>query len=237
MIYAIGDLHLALSAPKPMDIFRGWDGYMEKLEQSWRQTVTDTDTVVVAGDVSWAMKLTEAEADFSFLESLPGRKLLMKGNHDYWWSTRSRMESQFEAFGLKSLQILHNSAVLADGVALCGSRGWMFENGESHDRKIVEREAGRIAMSLKAAEESSSGTAVEKLLFLHYPPIFGNQVIPEFFDVMEQYGVKRCYYGHLHGPALHEAFCGSYRGVQLSLISADYLGFAPLRINIAENDS
>lgn len=225
MIYAIGDLHLALSTAKPMDIFHGWDGYMERLEQNWRERITNADTVVIAGDVSWAMKLTDTEADFRFLESLPGCKLLMKGNHDYWWTTRSKIDRYFASAGLNTLQILHNSAVEAEGYALCGSRGWMFENGEPHDRKIVEREAGRIAMSLAAASPSS-----EKLLFLHYPPIFGGQVIPEFFDVMHQYGVARCFYGHLHGPATRDAFEGDYRGVKLRLISADYLGFAPIQI-------
>lgn len=225
MIYAIGDLHLALSTAKPMDIFSGWDGYMEKLECSWRENITDRDTVVIAGDVSWAMKLEDTEADFRFLENLPGRKLLMKGNHDYWWSSRNKAETYFNTLGLNTLEILHNSAVEADGYSLCGSRGWMFENGEPHDRKIVAREAGRIAMSLAAAQGDT-----EKLLFLHYPPIFAGQVIPEFFDAMHQYGVKRCYYGHLHGPAVRSAFEGSYRGVELKLISADYLGFTPLKI-------
>ncbi|MEG2074359.1 MAG: metallophosphoesterase, partial [Angelakisella sp.] len=152
MIYAIGDLHLALSTAKPMDIFSGWDGYMEKLERSWRENITDRDTVVIAGDVSWAMKLEDTEADFRFLENLPGRKLLMKGNHDYWWSSRNKAETYFNTLGLNTLEILHNSAVEADGYSLCGSRGWMFENGEPHDRKIVAREAGRIAMSLAAAQ-------------------------------------------------------------------------------------
>lgn len=225
MIYAIGDLHLALSTDKPMDIFGGWDGYMERLEQNWRQTITAADTVVIAGDVSWAMKLPDTEADFRFLESLPGHKLLMKGNHDYWWSTRSKMERYFTESGLNSLEILHNSAVTVEKYALCGSRGWMFENGAPHDRKIVEREAGRIALSLAAAPPDS-----ERLLFLHYPPAFGGQSIPEFFDVMEQYGVKRCYYGHLHGSATRDATQGYCNGVELRLISADHLKFTPLPI-------
>lgn len=225
-IFVIGDLHLALSTPKPMDIFGGWEGYMERLEQNWRTLVAPGDTVVVAGDVSWAMGLADTLADFTFLESLPGQKLLMKGNHDYWWSTRAKIEHYFATAGLKTLQILHNNAVTAEGLALCGSRGWLFENGALSDKKIVEREAGRIAASLAAAPNDGC----ERVLFLHYPPIYGQQVIPEFFDLMEYYKVRRCFYGHLHGPALGNAFAGNYRGVMLTPISADFLGFAPLKI-------
>lgn len=224
-VFAIGDLHLSLSATdKPMDVFAGWQDYMQRLEQAWRQTVTDDDTVVLAGDTSWALQLQDCAADFCFLDSLPGRKWLLKGNHDYWWSSRSKMESYFASLGLSTLGILHNNAVQADGVWLCGSRGWMFENGEPHDKKIVDRETGRIAMSLAAAGEG------EKLLFLHYPPALRDQSIPEFFGVMQQYGVARCFYGHLHGPAIAGAWRGNCRGVQLTLISADAVGFRPLKI-------
>lgn len=224
-IYAIADLHLSLGTDKPMDIFHGWENYLERLETSWREQVAPEDTVVVAGDLSWALKLEQTEADFRFLDSLPGRKLLMKGNHDYWWSTRNKMESYFAALGLKTLGILHNNAEQAEGVWLCGSRGWMFENGAPHDSKIVQREAGRIRASLEAA-----GSDGQRLLFLHYPPIYGNQSIPAFFDVMEQYGVHHCYYGHLHGGSRAAAFEGIHRGVELHLVSADALGFSPVRI-------
>lgn len=226
-LFAIGDLHLALSTDKPMDIFPGWDGYMERLEANWRALVSPGDTVVVAGDVSWAMRLDHAQADFLFLESLPGKKLLMKGNHDYWWTTRTKMEGYFDRLGLKSLGILHNNAVTVDGIALCGSRGWLFENGAPHDRKIVEREACRIEASLAAAPPES-----QKLLLLHYPPYYCGQELSEFFDLMEQYGVTHCFYGHLHGPALASAYAGSYRGVELVPISADYLGFSPLKLQV-----
>lgn len=224
-VYAIGDLHLALSANKPMDIFRGWDNYMERLESAWRANIKPGDIVVIAGDVSWALKLEDAEADFRFLEGLPGSKLLMKGNHDYWWNTRTKMEAYFLSLGLKSLSILHNNAAAAEGVYLCGSRGWLFENGMPHDRKIIEREACRIEASLLAAPRDS-----EKILFLHYPPVYAGQSINEFLELMQKHNVHRCFYGHLHGGAIASAFSGNCRGVELTLISADALGFSPLKI-------
>lgn len=224
-IYVIGDPHLALSCPKPMDIFAGWDGYQQRLEENWRATVSPEDTVVVAGDVSWAMKLEDTVRDFDFLHSLPGRKLLLKGNHDYWWSTRAKLDRFFAQRGWDSLEILHNNAIEAEGVALCGSRGWIFENGEPADALVVAREAGRIRRSLEAVREG-----LEPVLFLHYPPIYGQQVIAEFFDLMKEFGVRRCFYGHLHGPAISNAFQGEFFGVDLRLVSADYLKFTPFRV-------
>ena len=224
-VFVIGDLHLSLSIDKPMDVFGGWIDYMTRLEENWRESVKPEDTVVVAGDISWAMKLEDLQKDFDFLHSLPGRKLLMKGNHDYWWTTRTKMERHFAAQNWDTLQVLYNNAVLVDGVALCGSRGWTFENGETADQLVIAREAGRIRRSLEAA-----GDAQEKILFLHYPPIYGRQVIPEYFDIMKEFGVTRCYYGHLHGPGIKSAVEGNFFGVDLRLISADYLKFQPLRV-------
>ena len=224
-VYAIGDLHLALSCPKPMDIFPGWDGYQERLEENWRALVAPGDTVVVAGDISWAMKLEDTVKDFDFLQSLPGRKLLLKGNHDYWWSTRAKIDRFFAAHGWDSREIIHNSAAEAEGVALCGSRGWIFENGEPEDALVVAREAGRIRRSLEAA-----GDGMRRILFLHYPPIYGQQVLAEFFDLMMEFGVEECFYGHLHGPSVTSAFQGKFCGVDLKLISADYLKFTPFRV-------
>lgn len=225
-VYAIGDLHLALGDPaKSMEVFPGWQGYMERLENSWRALVKPEDTVVLAGDISWAMDLKDTAADFRFLEELPGKKLLMKGNHDFWWSTRAKLEGFLSQEGLRSLFMLHNNSVTADGVALCGSRGWLFEGSAKYDPLVVAREAGRIRRSLEDAPPEA-----EKILFLHYPPIYGEQVIPEFFDIMEEHRVRECYYGHIHGPGGAGAFQGEHRGVRLRLISADFLHFVPLRI-------
>lgn len=156
------------------------------------------------------MSLEQAKEDFLFLHRLPGKKILMKlGNHDYWWTTRAKMESFLEENGLDSLSILHNNAVSVEGLSLCGSRGWMFEQGQEHDKKIINREAGRIRASLQDAQRFGEQ---EKVLFLHYPPVFMQDSIPEFFEVMNQYGVRRCYYGHIHSQGCRFAFNESGAG-------------------------
>lgn len=226
-LYAIGDTHLSLSVDKPMDVFGGgWRGYVDKLREGF-STVKAEDTVVLCGDLSWGMSLEQAEQDFAFLDALPGRKILLKGNHDYWWTTRAKMESFLEENGLDSLSILHNNAVSVEGLSLCGSRGWMFEQGQEHDKKIINREAGRIRASLQDAQRFGEQ---EKVLFLHYPPVFMQDSIPEFFEVMNQYGVRRCYYGHIHSQGCRFAFQGEWCGVQLEMVSADYLRFMPKKI-------
>lgn len=225
-LFVIGDLHLSLGSNKPMDIFGGWHNYLEKLEENWRRLVSPGDTVVLAGDTSWGMSLGESLKDFQFLESLPGEKLIIKGNHDYWWGSARKMQQFFEENGLDSLKILHNNCAEAEGMILCGTRGWLFESGEAFDQKIVSREAGRLEASLKA----SQGMEGERVVFLHYPPLFGDQIIPEFIDHMRDWGVRRCYYGHLHGSACRAAFNGPYLGIDFKLISADGLGFCPLEV-------
>ncbi len=225
-VYAMGDLHLSLGNPeKTMEVFRGWQDYQRRIEENWRALVRPEDTVVLAGDLSWAMHLADTLADFRFLDRLPGRKLLMKGNHDYWWTTRRKMESFFAAEGLTTLEILHNNAVEAEGVFLCGSRGWLFEGSQRYDPLVVAREEGRIRRSLEAAPPDG-----EKLLFLHYPPLYSGQELPEFFAAMADHGVRQCWYGHIHGAGAAGIREGEHRGVELRLISADHLGFAPLRI-------
>lgn len=226
-LFVIGDTHLSLSTDKPMDIFGGWKNYMQRLEENWRSVVQPQDTVIIPGDVSWGMSLEQAKEDFLFLHRLPGKKILMKGNHDYWWTTRAKMESFLEGNGLDSLSILHNNAVSVEGLSLCGSRGWIFEQGQEHDKKIINREAGRIRASLQDAQRFGEQ---EKVLFLHYPPVFMQDSIPEFFEVMNQYGVRRCYYGHIHSQGCRFAFQGEWCGVQLEMVSADYLRFMPKKI-------
>ena len=223
-LFVIGDTHLSLSTDKPMDIFGGWKNYMQRLEENWRSVVQPQDTVIIPGDVSWGMSLEQAKEDFLFLHRLPGKKILMKGNHDYWWTTRAKMESFLEENGLDSLSILHNNAVSVEGLSLCGSRGWMFEQGQEYDKKIINREAGRIRASLQDAQRFGEQ---EKVLFLHYPPVFMQDSIPEFFEVMNQYGVRRCYYGHIHSQGCRFAFQGEWCGVQLEMVSADYMRFMP----------
>ena len=165
-LYAIADVHLSLGTDKPRDVFPGWADYVARLEQNWRSVVSAGDTVVVAGDISWAMKLEDCSADFAFLQNLPGRKLLLKGNHDYWWTTMAKMNAYLAANGFDSLSFLHNNCVFAEGLALCGTRSWLFDAGQPHDEKVMSRECGRLRASLEAAGDT------EKAVFLHYPPIY-----------------------------------------------------------------
>lgn len=202
-IYTIGDLHLSLGCEKPMDIFPGWQGYMEKLERHWNTLVRPEDTVVLAGDTSWAMKLEDTVADFSFLQRLPGQKLLLKGNHDYWWTTVKKMERFLQENGFDSLHILHNNSILVEGLAVCGTRSWMFDVGEAHDEKVMNRELGRLRASLDAAQEGA-----ERVAFLHYPPVYPNANAQQVIDLLKEYNVKRCFYGHLHGNAIRFAVQG-----------------------------
>ncbi len=225
-LFVIGDLHLSLGTDKPMDIFRGWQDYQQRLEQQWRETVSAEDTVVIPGDVSWAMSLEGALTDFRFLHGLPGHKLILKGNHDYWWCTRRKMDTFLSENGLHTLRIVHNDAVAAEGVAVCGTRGWFYDAEEDADRKVLLREVGRLRTSITAAK----ATGLEPIVFLHYPPVTREAVCEELFAVLREEGIKRCYYGHLHGPSIPRAFCGEREGIRFQLVSGDALGFRPLKI-------
>ena len=220
-LFAIGDLHFSTGSDKPMDIFSGWQGYVERLCDSWRAQVAPDDTVVVAGDISWGMTLETALPDFILIDSLPGKKVLLKGNHDYWWTSRRKMEDCFAANRLHTLRILHNNSYEEEGVALCGTRGWMLEEATRHDQKIAAREEGRLRASLESAKESG----LEPVVFLHYPPVYLGTESGGMIDVMRQYGVRRCFYGHLHGNACKNAVEGPYHGIDFTLISADHLDF------------
>ena len=224
-LYAIGDTHLSLGVDKPMDIFGGrWSGYVEKLREGF-EGVTAEDTVVLCGDLSWGMSLAQAREDFAFLDALPGKKLLMKGNHDYWWTTASKMNQFFEENGFTSFELLHNNCHLYGGVALCGTRGWFYEEDRGeHSAKVFNRELIRLEASLKAGGER------EKFCFLHYPPLYQGYRCQEILDLLERYGVTRCYYGHLHGGSHRLAVTGPVNGVEYHLVAADYLGFRPLKL-------
>ena len=225
-LYAIGDLHLSLGSDKPMDVFGGrWSGYVDKLREGFAG-LTEEDTTVLCGDLSWGMSLAEAREDFLFIDRLPGRKIVLKGNHDYWWSTASAAYKFFAANGISTIEILNNNCLFYGETALCGTRGWFYEEerGSEHDRKIMLRELGRLEASLKAAGER------EKIAFLHYPPKFAAYECPEILEMLGRYGVKECYYGHIHGKGCSAAFRGVKNGVKYELVSADRLMFSPLRV-------
>lgn len=224
-LYVIGDTHLSLGSSKPMDVFGGaWEGYMEKLTQGLSVLTTD-DTLVIAGDVSWGMSLEESEQDFAWLHALPGKKIILKGNHDYWWNTAAKMNRFFQEKGFDSLHILHNNCHYYGDVALCGTRGWFYEEEkEGQSAKVFNRELQRLETSLKAAGEA------EKLCFLHYPPFYTGYRCEPILELLEKYQVKACYYGHLHGGSHRLAIQGVSGTVDYRLISADFLKFRPEKI-------
>jgi len=227
MLYAIGDTHLSQFSDKPMDVFGGkWNGYTDKLRSGF-SALSDDDVTVICGDVSWGMTLEESLEDFRLLDRFPGKKLIVKGNHDYWWSSLKKMTEFFEANGIRTIEFLHNNCYRYGDRALCGTRGWFYEegSGSGHDRKILSREVQRLETSLKAA-----GDAPEKICFLHYPPRYGSYVCSEIIDVMERYGVKECCYGHIHGDGQRMAVRGTVDGILYRMVSADYLNFSPLRL-------
>lgn len=224
-LYAIGDTHLSLAGDKPMDVFGGgWEGYIDKLREGFAGLERE-DVVVLCGDLSWAMSLEQAQADFAFLDALPGEKWIVKGNHDYWWNTASKMNAFFAANGFQTLHILHNNCAFYGDAALCGTRGWFFEeNAAQQSQKVFNRELIRLETSLKAAGEH------EKLCFLHYPPRYQGYECREIIELMERYGVRTCCYGHLHGASRGLARQGRYGTVDYFLVSADQLNFRPKKI-------
>lgn len=225
-LYAIGDLHLSLGADKPMDIFGGsWVGYMDKLKAGL-SVIQPEDTTVLLGDLSWALDLQQAEADFRFIDAIPGRKIILKGNHDYWWNTATKFYKFCADNGFSNQFILNNNHYEYDGYAICGTRGWFFEedHGSEHDEKVFKRELLRLEASLQSAGD------LPKLVFLHYPPRYKGYECKEILQLLEKYDVRRCFYGHLHGPSHALAMEGIWDGVDFKLVAADKLDFQPCKI-------
>ena len=226
MLYAIGDLHLSFGAEKPMDIFGAeWEGHTEKLKRGFSKLAPD-DVCVICGDLTWGMDMDGCLEDFRFIDALPGKKIILKGNHDFWWSTATKAKDYFAAHGITTIDILNNNCFFYEDAALCGTRGWTCVLPQSeHDRKMMQREIGRLETSLAAADG-----AARKLCFLHYPPIFGKYRADGLIGVMQRYGVAECCYGHVHGKGRPLAYEGGADGIVYRLVAADNLGFEPLRI-------
>jgi len=227
-VFVIGDTHLSFSVDKPMDIFKGWDDYAARLENNWQRLVMPEDTVIINGDVSWAMSLQEAEKDLEFINKLNGTKIISKGNHDYWWNTVRKMENFFHEKGFDSIKILHNNAYKIGNISIAGTRGWFFDAEKDDADKIMARECARLQRSIDAAKKLGG----EVVAFLHYPPVSLTKDCDPIFDVLKKNEIKRCYYGHLHGGATKFAFNGEKDGVIFRLVSADYLEFCPYIVNL-----
>lgn len=227
-LYIIGDLHLSESTNKPMDIFgKAWSDHPTKLIENWKAIVDNSDTVILAGDVSWGMSLSEAHDDFKLIDSLPGKKVILKGNHDYWWDTVTKMSKFLMQNGIDTIEFLYNNSYVSENIAVCGTRGWTPEtkNCTENDKKIISREAGRLERSLMSAPDGH-----ERIAVLHYPPIYEDYTAMQFIEIMQKYNVKRCYYGHLHGPSVKNAVIGEHFGINFCLVSADSIDFLPLYI-------
>ena len=224
-LYAIGDLHLSLAVDKSMEVFGpAWENYVNRIAESLSH-LTEEDVLILAGDTSWGMNLREAEADFRFLDRFPCRKYLLKGNHDYWWTTASKMNRFFAEHGFDKLHILHNNCHFYGDLALCGTRGWFYEEEkQGQNEKVFRRELARLETSLQAAGSR------EKLCFLHYPPFYTGYCCAPILELLERYQVRACYYGHLHGASHRLALQGRRGGVEYRLVSADYLKFRPEKI-------
>ena len=226
-LFAIGDLHLSLGSDKPMDVFGGgWENYIEKITYGFSLLGTD-DICVLCGDNSWAMTLEGSLEDFAFINGLPGKKIILKGNHDYWWGTTAKMKSFLVRNGIENIEILHNNCFFYDGIAICGTRGWLAEGeaDKEHNQKIMARENTRLRASLQAA-----GDAREKLCFFHYPPRYKDMVCYDIVETMNEFGVKRCWYGHIHSYGHRYAVRGEAEGIVYEMVSADFVDFVPQKI-------
>ena len=229
-LFAIGDLHLPGGEEKPMDVFgTQWEHHFERISEDWRSRVGEEDMVLIPGDISWAMQLRAAVPDLAMIGQLPGKKVLLKGNHDYWWNTATKMNEFIVSNKFDTIKILHNNSYTVNNTSVCASRGWMFESAEEHDEKILKREVNRIKLSLDSAESE------QKIVFLHYPPVTVNSECREILNLLNDYGIKKCFYGHLHGVAAKYAVEGEIDGIDFNLISCDKLKFTP-KLIIADKE-
>ena len=229
-LFTISDLHLPLGADKPMDIFGGWDNYVERIATNWKKLVNKDDTVVIGGDISWAISLRQAKPDFEFINSLPGQKIILKGNHDYWWGTANKINGFLAENKFETIKILHNNCYSDGNIAICGTRGWIYDGTGERDQKVILREASRLETSIKFAVEAG----VTPIVFLHYPPAFADYVCDEIIDVLQKYEIKQVYYGHIHGKGIYN-IVNEYESIKLKLTSCDGVDFTPVYVSQCGN--
>ena len=233
-IWTIADLHLSFCVDKPMNIFgENWDNYEDKVKQDWLSKVKEEDTVILGGDFSWGTYLEETTADFRFINDLPGTKILLKGNHDYWWQTIKSMDKFLKENSFENIYFLHNNSYFVDNKIIVGTRGWNFDFNDSDFERIYERESIRLELSIKDGIQKY-GEDKEIICFVHYPPITKNMIEngikSKYLEILNKYNISRLYYGHLHGASLKEAVEGNIDGVELKLVSSDYLKFELLKV-------
>ena len=243
-LFVIADLHLStdVATNKSMEVFGSrWTDYMSKIQKNWNSIVTENDTVIIPGDISWALRLEEATSDLAYIEKLNGKKFLGKGNHDFWWTTNKKMNEFFKASGFESLEVLHNNAFIVEGAVICGTRGWFPDesqqtavNNADYD-KIINREVGRLKLSLDAAKKlqaeyrEQNGETLPILVFLHFPPVRGEYCIRELIDVLRDHNIENVYYGHIHN-SYDTPRCFTFENIKFTIASSDFLNFYPLKI-------
>ena len=231
-LYTISDLHLPIGIDKPMDIFGSkWSNYVERLRENWKNIITEKDTIVLPGDFSWATYLEQSIPDFKFIHELPGRKILLKGNHDYWWTTRAKLVKFTAENGFSSVEFLQNNCIMYNNIAICGTRGWSYlgtGNCAEEDRRIYERELGRLELSVAAAKKHNPD---EIIVFLHYPPVTPEITSSGFCEIMKANNIKRCIYGHIHNAHYRNVVENEHDGIKYMLVSCDYRDFIPVKLS------
>ena len=234
-LFVISDLHLdVLTNKKSMEVFGDkWRDYTKRIQKNWSAVVNDTDTVIIPGDISWALTLNDSITDLQWINELPGKKILMKGNHDFWWSTVTKMKRFFSENNLTTFDILHNNAIETDEYILAGSRGWFVDKTIQPQKsvtvdydKILNREQIHLRMSLNEAKTLQETTNKEIIVFFHFPPIWGDFKCDELLNILKEYNISRVYFGHIHGSYNHSDYFED-DGIRFRMISADFIDFIP----------
>lgn len=231
-IYAIGDLHLSFGVDKPMEVFgQGWQDYEKRIRENWIKEIKEDDVIVLLGDFSWATYIEDTKADFEFINELPGKKVLIKGNHDYWWGTLKRMRDFLKENNFKNIDFIMNNSYECEDSIIVGTRGWAFNDTENSD-KMLTREVSRLESSIRDAKNKNKDKNI--ICAMHYPPItkgmLENKESSKYLELMKKYNITECIYGHLHGSTHLEAVEGKIDGINLKLVSSDYLKFEPWKV-------
>lgn len=228
-IYAISDLHLSFNTNKPMNIF-GWGDYEDKIKEDWIKKVNENDLVLLPGDFSWEMKLENTYKDFEYINNLPGTKILLKGNHDYWWNTLTKMENFVKANNFDNIFFLYNNSYEFENKIIVGTRGWTLTDEDEKNERIKAREVERLKLSIEDGIKKY-GNDKEIIACMHYPPLNKNCLDTEFTEMLEKYNVTKCIYGHLHGKAQEEGITGKINNIEYIMVSCDYTDFKLIKIN------
>ena len=223
MLYVMSDFHLSTNTNKPMDKFGPeWKDHADQIREYW--PLTESDIIIMPGDFSWALRFEEVVSDLEWLHSLPGKKILSKGNHDTWWATAKKLKAYEEQF--PSIRFLHNESIQIDDISICVAKGYNVDLETEEAAKLINRESIRLDLSLSKAKTD------KKIVFMHYPPLTPTHMNSIFSEIMEKHGVSKCYYGHLHGKAQAAKIEGSIREIEYKLVSSDSLKFKPIKVEI-----